>query len=132
MRLKKGQKIDVYLDYQNNKGYLGKAQLVEFINHGLPYILEEDKDPRFTVTFRNERWRVCFITEHQYPLGFEKICNIRSIHKVGITSAGNTNLRDIDVQYNNIAMNDFLILENYDTSIWDQRVDETQVSGQMY
>lgn len=134
-KLKENAIVDVYLDHQNRKKYLGAFVLIKYIEHGLPYILQEDKNPALTVTFIDEKWLAEALTGsngNYYPSGFRKQVNIRTVYKVGLTASGNTNLRDIDLDYEEIAVNDFLILKDYDTSIWDERVDGTNVSGQLY
>lgn len=57
MTYKQGQTVQVFKNYEENKGYLGNAELLSFIHKGMPFILENM--PQFT--FNYEYWRVKFL-----------------------------------------------------------------------
>ena len=52
-----GEIVSVYTDPYWNLGYEGEAELIEFREHGLPFILNETAD-KHQITYQHEKWLV--------------------------------------------------------------------------
>lgn len=94
MKLKKNSIHDIYLDYQNNQTYCGKARLIEYKGEGLSFYSNDDlhtleKIDKFNeenpddmieyqpTIYSSEKWLVEFVETNVYSVGFQKIMNIR-------------------------------------------------------
>lgn len=74
---KKGEIHDIYMDYKNEKQFLGKAKLVEFVEEGLSFYPDGKMYGSIGIVYNSERWVVEFVTAVAYPKGFRKRFNIR-------------------------------------------------------
>lgn len=52
--MKVGDKVSVYTDPYWNLGYEGEAELLEFREYGLPFILNETSD-KHQITYQHEK-----------------------------------------------------------------------------
>jgi len=68
--MRKGQKIEVFNDYQNQKDSLGLCTLVSKKGEGLTFYSEEELESRNPTLYKSERWLA------KFPWG-EKVVNIR-------------------------------------------------------
>ena len=57
----KGDIVEIYIDYQNNKNLLGKAELVEYISTGLPFLIDDYPNAPL---FNTEKWIVKWIEKN--------------------------------------------------------------------
>lgn len=125
---KVGDEVDLYLDYQNNGLCIGKGRLVEFISIGLPFLLEDNPiTKKLNKVYVAETWVVEIINSTMYSKGFTKEFKIRVLHGIGPTDSGYEGTPEI-----NLIRDKFRIIEDYDTSFWSNRVDESEVTGELY
>lgn len=95
-KLKVGRVEDIYLDYQSQKNFCGKARLIEYVKEGLSFYNDEDlhtlssiekfnsENPDSMIEYlptiySSEKWLVEFVDNTVYPIGFQKVMNIRKI-----------------------------------------------------
>lgn len=65
------REVNIFTDWQELKGLVGKGKLLQRKGVGLPFILEEADNETFQEIFYCERWLV------EFPNGFRKICCVR-------------------------------------------------------
>lgn len=123
---KAGDIVDVYLDPQTRKEFMGKGKLIEYVRTSDPFIIERNEiTEKLNLNYVLEYWRMNLN-------GVEVIRGIRRIENIGITSS---NFLEEHIFNNTPAttlVDRFVSLPDYDTSEWDSRVDETEISGEMY
>ena len=95
-RMKLGRVENIYLDYQDEKNFVGRAKLIEYRGEGLTFYNAEDlhtlssidkfnaENPDDMIEYQptiysSEKWVVEFLTDEVYPIGFQKIVHIRKI-----------------------------------------------------
>lgn len=100
MKFKKNNIEDIYLDYQNNKTFAGKARLLLYKGEGLSFYSDDDlqtledvdkyneQNPNSSISYQptiysSEKWLVEFVESKLYPIGFQKVMNIRKILYAG-------------------------------------------------
>jgi len=98
--MKKNKVEDIYLDYQNNKNYVGKAKLLKYKGEGLSFYSDDDlhllsnvdkyneQNPNEMIDYQptiysSEKWLIEFVESKVYPIGFQKVMNIRKVLYAG-------------------------------------------------
>lgn len=126
MKFRKNDLVDIYLNPQTREGYEGKAKLVKYVRTSDPFIL--DRNPvseKLNLSYVLEYWIVSL--DNRFVLRA-----VRTANDIGVTSS-NFYEEDIfnDTPATNLSEN-FMLLQDYDTSVWDTRVSDTECSGSMY
>lgn len=96
MKFRVGKIEDVYLDYQNEKNFVGKAKLIEYKGEGLSFYSDDDlhtlsnvdkfnsENPNEMIEYQptiysSEKWLVEFVDNTAYSIGFQKLIHLRKV-----------------------------------------------------
>lgn len=127
---KPGELIDAYSDPEVNVGPLGKIELISFIRTGLPFVIEDNKVSKdLNKVYNLEFWLATIVESKNkhFPVGYATIFPIRVFNTVGQTTEYSNEPSQVRV-----IKDDFTVIEDYDTSFWENRVEDSELSGSLY
>lgn len=127
---KPGEQVEVYSDPEVNVGPLAKVELISFIRTGLPFVIEDNKVSKdLNKVYNLEFWLATVVESKNkhFPVGYATIFPIRVFNTVGQTTEYSNEPSQVKV-----IKDDFTIIEDYDTSFWEKRVEDSELSGSLY
>ena len=120
-----GEMLDIYLNPQTKEGFLGKGKLLEYVSTGLPFILTPSKiSEELNLHYVIEYWKVNLNGE-EYVKGIRRVWGIGKLPSFVNTKEQN----DSDTA---AIQENFVLIPEYDTSFWNDRVESELPLGSMY
>lgn len=119
MVFKEGDILDIYLKPQSKEEMVGQAKLIQYVSTGLPFILNQP------IVYNLEEWIVEIINSNVYPKGFQKKFKFRYIESLGI-------VHNQESEETKELLEDNFKLMPIDTSFWENRVDNSELNGDVF
>lgn len=127
---KPGELVEAYSDPEVNVGLLATVELISFIRTGLPFVNQDNKVSKdLNKVYNLEFWlaKVKVSNNKNFPIGYATIFPIRVFNTVGQTTQYSNEPSQVKV-----IKDDFTILPEYNTSFWESRVEDSELSGSLY
>lgn len=125
-KYQRNQTVDIHMDPQLKTGYIGRAKLIKPVRIGDPFILDVNPvSEKLNISYVIEYW-IVIINGHYQMKG------VRRVNEMGYTPSNVTEEKVFSNAQTSNNTDNFAILTDYDTSVWDERVSGTECRGQVF